>query len=363
MTHGDWHQALVVAISILVITCQCALSLALPVVQVVANGVLFARGVLVKDGAALEKLARIDTIVLDKTGTLTTGKFEAVNLDEIEDETLALASSLTRNSTHPLSRALSAAALMRNITPRECRNIKEFPGQGLEGMCAGNKVRVGSKSWCGSENPDILTEPGLISSELWVAVAGKLPVKVSFADQLRKDAKQVVRGWVREGLAVTLLSGDRENAVSAVAHTASIETFVAGATPAQKVDYVTSLSAAGARVLMIGDGINDAPALSAADVSMAPASASDIGRSAADIIFLGDHLAPVQLARDIAGRSQALIQQNFALALLYNSVAIPVAIAGFASLMVAAIAMSTSSIVVILNALRLHLGTAKGLKT
>ncbi len=363
VTQGDWHQALVVAISVLIITCPCALGLAVPVVQVVANGVLFDHGVLVKDGAALEKLAQIDAIVLDKTGTVTTGQLEAVNVDEIDKDALAIAAGLTCNSTHPLSRALTAAVTARNISPLPCAEFREHPGQGLEGICQGRTVRVGNFEWCGIGGLNTPVMPTPENVELWVRIENCAPVRLNFKDQLRVDAKSTIQNWTDEKLSVTLLSGDREAAVKAVAQASSIENFVAMASPAQKVDFVNELTLSGRRVLMVGDGINDAPALAAAHVSMAPAGASDISRSAADIIFLGDHLAPADYARRIARRASWLIQQNFALALLYNLVAIPIAIAGFASPLVAAIAMSTSSIIVTLNALRLRIGGSKGQQT
>lgn len=358
VTQGDWHQALVVAISVLVITCPCALGLAVPVVQVVANGVLFARGILVKDGAALEKLARIDRIVLDKTGTVTTGQLVASNIEGIDDDTLAIATGLTRNSTHPLSRALTSAAQLRHISPRQVSDIEEHPGLGLEGMFVGHQVRVGNFDWCGEGPREQAAKSATPNSTLWISIEGRPTVSVGFTDQLRDDTQQTVEKWTGEGIDITLLSGDREASVKSVAQAASIDSYISEASPAEKVEYVTKLETFGHRVLMIGDGINDAPALAAAHVSMAPASASDIGRAAAEIIFLGDKLEPAAYALNIARRTKMLIQQNFALALVYNLVAIPIAIAGFASPLVAAVAMSTSSLIVTLNALRLRIGTS-----
>lgn len=357
-TQGDWHQALVVAISVLIITCPCALGLAVPVVQVVANGVLFSRGVLVKDGAALEKLAGVDSIVLDKTGTVTTGWLMVQDIAQIDGKMLGIAAGLASHSTHPLSRAVVAAAVARNIVAIPCTGIKEYPGQGLEGMCQGRKLRIGNREWCGDEeNTDELS---LAASQLWIEIADEKPVALTFVDQLREDAHEVIQNWQKDGMSITLLSGDRSAAVAAVAETLGLDNFIAKASPAKKVDIVTNMETSGCRVLMIGDGINDAPALAAAHISMAPSSASDIGRSAADIIFLGDHLAPAAFARHIARRALRLVQQNFGLALAYNLIAIPVAMAGLASPLVAAVAMSTSSIIVTLNALRLRLYTSEG---
>ncbi len=357
VTQGDWQQALLVAISVLIITCPCALGLAVPVVQVVANGVLFAKGVLVKDGAALEKLAGINCIVLDKTGTVTTGRLTAQNLNEIDPEVLGIAAGLAVNSSHPLSRALTAAAIARDIPFKPCETLQEFPGQGLEGLCEGRNVRIGSRTWCGVEleKKDELT---LTDSQLWIKIGHLEPVAVTFIDQLREDAQAVVEHWKKQGLKITLLSGDRAASVGAVAENLSIDKYIAQASPADKVSIIKDMETSGLRVLMIGDGINDAPALAAAHTSMAPASASDIGRSTADFIFLGVHLAPTAFAWRIAKQSKRLIQQNFGLALVYNMIAIPIAMAGLASPLVAAVAMSTSSIIVTLNALRLRLNAS-----
>jgi len=361
VTQGDWQQALLVAISVLIITCPCALGLAVPVVQVVANGVLFSRGVLVKDGAALEKLAGIDSVVLDKTGTVTTGRLTAQNLDGIDPEVLGIAAGLAANSSHPLSQALTAAAIERDIPFIPCDTLQEFPGQGLEGMCEGRNVRIGSRTWCGVENEkkDELT---LTASQLWIKIGHLEPVAVTFVDQLREDAQAVVEHWKKQDLKITLLSGDRVASVEAVAENLSIDKFIAEASPASKVEIIKDMETSGMRVLMIGDGINDAPALAAAHTSMAPASASDIGRSAADFIFLGNRLSPAAFAWHIAKRSKSLIQQNFGLALIYNMIAIPIAMAGLASPLVAAVAMSTSSIIVTLNALRLRLNASGGMR-
>jgi len=360
VTQGDWQQALLVAISVLIITCPCALGLAVPVVQVVANGVLFSRGVLVKDGAALEKLAQIDSIVLDKTGTVTTGKLVLQDIDKVEDELLGIAAGLAINSTHPLSQAVTAAAIARNIPVLPCDTSREYPGQGLEGRCQGRKIRMGSGLWCGVEK-DEMDELTLTASQLWIKIGNEKPVALTFVDQLREDAKVVIENWKNRDLKITLLSGDRPSTVGAVAQALSINNYIAEASPATKVDIIKDMEISGSKVLMIGDGINDAPALAAAHASMAPASASDIGRAAADMVFLGAHLAPAAFAWHIARRAQRLVQQNFGLALAYNLIAIPVAMAGLASPLIAAVAMSTSSVIVTLNALRLRYNTSGGM--
>jgi len=252
-----------------------------------------------------------------------------------------------------------AAARERNVTTRNCTRIREFPGQGLEGVCQGHSVRIGNREWCGGDirEPDDTSET---ASQLWIKIDGQKPVVLTFADQLREDAKAVIAGWKQENLKITLLSGDRPLSVEAVARALGVDNFIAEASPAGKIDVIKNIETSGHRVLMIGDGFNDAPALAAAYTSMAPAGASDIGRSAADIIFLGNHLAPAAFARRISLQAHRLLQQNFALAIAYNLIAIPVAMAGLASPLIAAVAMSTSSIIVTVNALRLRLNVAGG---
>lgn len=354
---GDWHHALFIAISVLIITCPCALGLAVPVVQVVASGELFRNGVMVKDGAALEKLAQIDWVLFDKTGTLTVGAPKLLNGDAIDDATLALAAGLAQGSNHPLSRAVAESAKARNLSPPEISDLKEVAGCGVEGIWQRRAIRLGKHSWCAAHDdaPTTATSQGMAAMELYLAAEGMEPVRFIFEDMMRADVPAVVKTLREKGLPVEILSGDKPDAVERLAHSAGIEHARAGLLPQEKVNYLQALERQGNKALMVGDGLNDAPALSAAYTSMAPSSASDIGRTAADFIFLGSKLSPVISAIDIAKRARLLVHQNFALAALYNLIAIPIAVTGHASPLVAAIAMSTSSIVVTVNALRLRL--------
>ncbi len=353
-TGGDWHTALMTAIAVLIITCPCALGLAVPAVQTVASGVLFRNGVMIKDGAALEKLSGIDTVIFDKTGTLTLGRPRLTNSSSLATSELALAAGLARQSRHPLSRAVCEAAKSHGITPADVRNIEELPGNGLSGWFSGKSARLGSRRWCGlPEN----SSQGL--PEFALVRGSDAPAFFTFEDELRYDADTVVAKLKAEGLRVEILSGDREAPVSRAASVLDIECWQAGMTPQQKLTYVLSLKEAGRKVLMVGDGLNDAPALAAGHTSMAPSSATDIGRTAADTIFMGESLMPVLVARDVAIATQRLSVQNFALAVGYNFLAVPIAMLGFASPLIAAVAMSTSSIIVIANSLRLGLSFSK----
>jgi Cu2+-exporting ATPase len=343
LTMTPWQGALLNAVSVLIITCPCALALAVPVVQVVASGRLLRRGVLVKSATALERLAAVDEVVFDKTGTLTLGRPELID-GEWTDEDLRLAASLAAASRHPLARALARAAPEAAVAAGVC----EVPGCGL--ML--DAVRLGSRAWLAL--PDAPTgEP-----ELFLSRPGRPFVRFAFRDALRCDAAEVVAALRRSGLAVELLSGDRPAAAAAAAAAAGIDAWRAGCTPADKCGRLAELAGEGHKVLMIGDGLNDAPALAAAHVSMSPATAIDVSQTAADIVFQGDRLGPVVEALAVARSAARLVRQNFALAVAYNLVTVPLAVCGLVTPLIAAIAMSASSIVVIGNALRLARGRA-----
>jgi Cu2+-exporting ATPase len=334
-----WQGALMNAVAVLIITCPCALGLAVPVVQVVASGRLLRAGLLFRSATALERLAEIDTVVLDKTGTLTFGR-PTLEADPTRDPAaLRIASEIAATSRHPLARALAAA--VPDVAP--ARDVVERPGFGL--TCG--DIRLGSRAHCGLA-PD---DGG--STEMWLTRPGQAPVRFGFADALRPDAAEAVRRFRALGLAVEIVSGDRRGAVAAVARQVGIEAFTAEASPVDKAAQLEALARKGRKVLMIGDGLNDAPALAAAHVSIAPGSGADIATVAADAVLARETLAPAADAVAIARRAGALAKENLALAVLYNALAVPLAMAGLVTPIVAAGAMSSSSILVILNALRL----------
>ncbi len=346
----SWQPALMNAVAVLIITCPCALALAVPVVQVIASGRLLRQGVLLKSATALERLAEIDTVVFDKTGTITLGKprlepssnalFSNGTSSPWNEADLCEAASLAAASRHPLARSLVAAA--PSVKVRD--DVREEPGCGLyaEGL------RLGSRSWIGLPDEDQTLGP-----ELWLDRPGQPPVRFSFTDTLRDDAALVIARLRAQGLAVELLSGDRAVTVAQVAGQLGITTWQANLTPAGKVARLEALKAEGRKTLMVGDGLNDAPALAAAWVSASPSSAVDVSRTAADVVFQGGRLSPVLEVLDVAQRSRRLVGQNFLLALGYNVFTVPLAVAGLVIPMIAAIAMSTSSLLVIANALRL----------
>ncbi len=349
MATGDWHRAITIAIAVLIITCPCALGLAVPIVQVVASRRLFEAGIMVKDGSAIERIAEIDTVAFDKTGTLTYGQPQLVDAASIPAEHLAIAAAIARRSSHPLSRAIAAAAPDAGLALNE---IREHPGLGVEAELEGHRYRLGRAEWALAA--DAADAGGTVLSR-----DGALVARFAFAETLRPQARTAVDVLRGDGLAIVLLSGDRPEAVQPIAGRLGINEVSAGLLPAGKVERLAALTAEGRKVLMVGDGLNDAPALATAHASMAPASAADIGRNAADFVFLHDGLDAVPAAIAVARAAGRLVRQNFALAILYNALALPVAIAGYVTPLIAALAMSLSSILVVANALRLDAGQAR----
>lgn len=343
---ASWQVALLHSVTVLIITCPCALGLAVPVVQVLASGRLMRRGILLKSGDALEKLSHIDSIVFDKTGTLTLGHPELIPGDYNSDH-LKLAASLTAQSKHPLSVALNKAygdALL-------AADVTETPGKGLSATIDGQSIKVGSRAWCG----DTAIEGDANALELWLSVDDKPVACFKFADQLRGDAEATISELKARDLKLSLLSGDRKAIADGVAKETGIPEAHAEVSPVEKCDRLRELSADGHKTLMVGDGLNDAAAMAFAHVSMSPATAVDITQNTADIVFQGNELRPVAFAHATAGTAMRLVKQNFALAVIYNIIAIPLAVMGQVTPLVAAIAMSGSSMVVILNSFRLNL--------
>jgi P-type Cu2+ transporter len=346
---GDWHQALTIAIAVLIITCPCALGLAVPIVQVVAARRLFEKGVMVKDGSAMERLAEIDTVVFDKTGTLTTGEPVLSNVDEVDPAALATAGAIAAHSRHPLSRAIVQAAASREQDTAPFEKIDEVPGLGLQALRSGADYRLGRPDWALGEGASAKVAVG----STVLARNGRLLAGFAFRDRIRPDAAAAIAGLKAAGQSVELVSGDAPVAVAEVAAAVSIDRFAAEVQPGGKVARLTGLAASGHKVLMVGDGLNDVPALAAAHVSMAPATAADVGRNTADFVFLRDSLSAVPLALDVSRRSGRLIRENLVLAIGYNAIAVPIAIFGYVTPLIAAVAMSTSSLIVIGNAMRL----------
>ncbi|MFN3943293.1 MAG: heavy metal translocating P-type ATPase [Allosphingosinicella sp.] len=337
---AGWHQAMMIAAAVLIITCPCALGLAVPAAQVVASGALMRRGVLIKDGSALERLAEADRALFDKTGTLTLGRPRPTDLDQLPGADRPVLLALARESRHPLSEALRRALEAEGVAPAVLSDVAERPGHGLSARFEGEDVAL--------ERP----ERGGAGLAACFRIGGR-SVTLHFEDAIRPDAAAALAELAADGIAASIVSGDRAAAVAPVARALGL-TAQTGMHPEDKLAAIARLSGAGRKVLMVGDGLNDGPALAAGHVSMAPASASDVGQTAADAVFLGDSLAPVAAAVKVARRTMRVVRQNIFLAILYNLVAVPLAFAGLVTPLVAALAMSGSSVLVVANALRLR---------
>lgn len=333
--------ALMNAVAVLIITCPCALGLAVPAVQIVATGRLFKKGVLVKSGNALERLAQVDVAVFDKTGTLTLGKPRLIT--KASPETLRAAAALARVSRHPLSRALAEAA-GPGIAMKDAR---EIAGEGIEA----GVMRLGRRSFAAPHAPD--SADG--AAELWFNDGANPPVRFAFADALRADAADTIAALKRRGITVELVSGDRPSAGAEAAREAGIEKWAGDASPADKTARLAMLRAQGKKPLMIGDGLNDAASLAAAHVSASPGTALEVSQAASDIVLQGAALMPLVEAIDVARGARKRALENLRFSALYNLVAAPTAAAGLLTPLIAALAMSGSSLIVTLNALRLQL--------
>ena len=343
---GDVRLALNIAVAVLIITCPCALGLAVPAVNTAASGRLFRKGFLIKSATALERLAEVDTVVFDKTGTLTDGTPELANPCDHGRSDLEIALALAVASSHPLATSLATALRSRGVEPALLTDPREVPGQGIEAALRGVRVRLGRAGWTGATPRS--------ETATYLAVGDEPPLAFTFTDRLRPGAEEAVRSLKEAGMNVILLSGDTAPAVADIAARTGIETWHAGVLPHEKASQVAFMAADGRRVLMIGDGLNDTAALATAHVSISPASALDASRVASDIVLLGRDLRPLVDAARVARSATRRIRENFAIAVLYNCVAIPVALVGLATPLVAALAMSASSITVSLNALRLR---------
>jgi len=337
---AGWHASLTIAIAVLIITCPCAMGLAVPAAQVVASGALMRRGLLVKDGSALERLAECDLAVLDKTGTLTLGTPRA-DIASLDPQARSIALALAQTSRHPLSRGLAAALLREGVTPAAVEDIREEGGTGLAGRWQGRTVAL--------EKPESKGASDALATTLRI---GEIRQVIAFSDPLRPDAAAAIAALASEGLPARILSGDRAAPVAAIAAALGLPSD-ASADPRAKLAALEALKAEGHRPLMVGDGLNDGPALAAAHASIAPGTASDASQQAADAVFIGEPLMPVALAVRVAKACMRIVRQNFGFSIAYNALAVPLALTGQVTPLVAAIAMSVSSLVVIANSLRL----------
>ncbi len=333
------YKALLIAVSVLIITCPCALGLAVPAAQVVASGALMRRGLLIKDGSALERLAEVDRVLFDKTGTLTLGEPRPADLGGLDADARAVALALAQSSRHPLSQGLARALREAGVEPAVLEGVHEEAGHGLQARYQGQTVAL--------LRPEF--EVGGLAVDLLI---GSARTRIAFSDPLRPDVHEALGALAQMGIPASIVSGDRETSVAAVAKELGLFA-VHSMKPAGKLALLERLKRSGHFPLMVGDGLNDGPALAGAHVSIAPGGASDVSQQAADAVFVGERLLPVALSIKVARRTMGIVRENFAMAAVYNLFAVPLAIFGFVTPLLAAVAMSASSLVVVGNSLRL----------
>jgi Cu2+-exporting ATPase len=356
-----WHagptKAFEVMLAVLVITCPCALSLAAPAALAAAQAAMAARGILVARLNAIEQLAKSDSVVLDKTGTLTTGRMEVSRVEVLRQGFTAptiirIAAALELASNHPIAQAICRA----NSKPVEvAANLEVVSGAGVSGELDGRSYRIGAAVYAMNGQPlPTLDDDAGVNSSMALLADGDGPIgRLYLEDPERDDARCFVASLACPKRTVTILSGDTQNTVSILANSMQIPAALGDMKPIDKKNYVAEMQRHGNTVFMIGDGINDAPVIAQADVSAAFATATTLAQTRADIIVLGNRFADVQAAMAIAKQTIRIIRQNLGWALVYNIVAIPVAASGVLTPLGAAVGMSVSSLVVVGNALRL----------
>jgi Cu2+-exporting ATPase len=351
LSGGDWHQSVTVAISVLIITCPCALGLAVPVAHIITAGRLFSAGILMKDGSALERMSTITDVFFDKTGTLTSGRPIVTDTTIPTGAPASWAKSLALHSTHPASKAL--ANYFSDLPQTRLSELRETAGAGVEAEINGQKIRLGRMDWVAEIAAGSIKD-GLAEGVAFAVEGGPIYTTL-LSENTREDAGWAVETMERRNIACTMVSGDGEAPVTRIAARLGFKNFSFNMRPGDKVQAIKTAIAAGKNVLMVGDGLNDAPALAAATVSMAPSTASDVGRATADFVFTRGSLAACIHANDLALATGRIVRQNFGLAIAYNIIAVPLAMAGQLNPLFAAIAMSTSSIIVVGNSMRLYL--------
>jgi Cu+-exporting ATPase len=375
--HSGVMQAFAAAVTVLVIACPCAMGLAVPTAVMVATGRGANDGILIKGGEALQRLEKIDTVVLDKTGTITAGRPEVTdfllvssgsNTSTTEDHVLRATAALERASEHPLAEAVVQYAAARGLNLPQAHDFESFPGLGVVGVVGGETVLIGNPALM--KKNGVAVEPLKAMAErmseegktpLWIAIEGHLTAVLAVADTLKPDSVEAIRRMHDEGLRVVMLTGDNEHTASTIAQQVNVDEVIAGVLPAGKVEAIKRLQMEKHVVAMVGDGVNDAPALAQADVGVTMASGADIAMDAGDVTLMRSDLNGVAAAVTLSRRTMRVMRQNLFWAFVYNVIGIPVA-AGvlypafgvMLSPVIASAAMALSSFSVVTNSLRLR---------
>ena len=347
------ERAFVITLSVLVVTCPCALALATPAAFAAAGGRLSQLRLLVTNGNAIEALSRATTVMFDKTGTLTRGLPEITSvmvLDEsrTEQDCRLIAAALETASAHPLARAFTTSATLPKVSDQQVK-----VGQGVSGFIDGRHWRLGSAQFVGGVAAEDTGVGNSIATQVFLGVEDDVVAWFDVEDELRPNVAETLEHLGRLGLRTALVSGDNKNAVEALANTLGIIDWYFDCTPQRKLEIIEVAQHGGERVAMVGDGINDAPVLAGADTSFALAHGALLAQTNADVIMLGDSLEPLTTAVRMSRKTMRIVRQNIAWAIVYNALALPLAAAGLVPPWLAAIGMSASSLIVVLNALRL----------
>jgi len=371
MAGSGVEMALMTAIAVLIITCPCAFGLATPMAIAVASGQGARHGILVKNGAVLETLSSISHFVFDKTGTLTEGKMRLVETHIIDGATsefervlLTQVAAIEQRSEHPIARAIVTEAALQNISLSDqyIKDIQYRSGHGIVGMVNEQKIFIGQLQWLETEgveaDPNLMQQSealeGKAITPIHIAIDGKHVALMGISDSLRTDAREMIDGLKRDQITTTLLSGDRKKVANAVAKQLGGMTVIAEVRPEEKHQMIKQLQQQGEQVAMVGDGINDAPALIQANVGIAIGSGTDVSIESADIVLMDDELDKIRQAAALSRRTLKTIRQNIGISIIYNIIMVPLAVAGFITPLIAAISMPISSLLVIGNAARIR---------
>lgn len=350
---GSFEQALIVGISVIVIACPCALGLATPMSTLVGISIAAKRGILFKEAAFLETMAKSDLLALDKTGTITEGRPSVVAAETYEDYDPNLLYSLVSTSNHPISKGLANYLLSKNDTLQNypLTDIKSIEAKGIRAGYKGQTIIGG--------NPDFLEESGIPvqhqsdNSLFFFAVNGRLAARFELSDTIREDAAEAIAGIKSMGIRVVMLTGDHEKSARKVAKAVGIDEVYARLLPQDKAGKIETFHREGHIVVMAGDGINDTIALAGSDIAIAMGSGADIAISVSDVVLIDEKPKSIYESYKISRRTFRAVKENLGFSIIYNTVAVPLAVAGFVNPLVAALSMSLSSLVVVANSLRI----------